>query len=149
MTRVKVSEVSLPSSEVTVYSMTLTGMPGTSLGPAPLRRSFLEAAGSAIRDSQVPSGSTSRTGRSTSLLARHSTCIPAPRKAFSRPWERKFRPAATRSPGLSLASSRRASGCSPVASGDSTAPSTALVPHSPSPATRTWGKGPRPPSLPG
>ena len=48
----------------------------------------------------------------------------------------------------SLASGCRASACSPVASGDSAAPSTALVPHSPSPTTRTCGNGPWPASLP-
>ena len=60
VTRVKVSDVSLPSSLATEYSMTRTVMPGMSLGSAPLRRIRREAAGSAIRDSQVPSASTSK-----------------------------------------------------------------------------------------
>ena len=85
VTRVKVSDVSLPSSLVTVYSMTRAVMPGMSLGSAPRRRIFREAAGSAIRDSQVPSASTSSTGRSTSLFARHNTCTPAASTSSSRP----------------------------------------------------------------
>src|ERR1039457_4974527 len=48
VTRVKVSEVSLPSSEVTVYSMTRTVIPGMSPPEAPLRRRRRDAAGSAI-----------------------------------------------------------------------------------------------------
>ena len=78
------------------------------------------------------------------LFARHSTCTPAASTSASRPWDRKFRSASSRSPEVSRASSVRASGCSPVASGDSSAPSTARVPHSPRPTTRTWGNGPGP-----
>ena len=58
VTRVKVSEVWLPSSEVTEYSMTRTVMPGMSFGSAPLRRIRREADRQAIRDRPVPSGST-------------------------------------------------------------------------------------------
>ena len=142
VTRVKVSDISLPSSLVTEYSMTRTAMPGMSAGAAPWRRIRFEAAGSAIRDRYVPSGRTLSTGRSTSLFARHSTCTPAPVNALSSPCERKLRPASTKSPRLSRGSSLRASGCSPAASGDSSAPSTARVPHSPRPTTRTCGNGP-------
>ena len=93
--------------------MTRTAMPGMSPGAAPLRRIRLEAAGSAIRDRYVPSGRTSRTGRSMSLFARHSTCTPAASDAPSRPWDRKFRSASSRSPGRA-GQQLQASGCSPV-----------------------------------
>ena len=105
VTRVKVSDISVPSALVTEYSMTRTAMPGMSSGAAPLRRIGREAAGSAIRDRYVPSGRTSSTGRSTSLLARHSTCTPAPVNALSSPCERKFRSASSRSPRASRGSS--------------------------------------------
>src|ERR1019366_8871501 len=107
VTRVKVSELALPSSLSTVYSMTRTVIPGIPAGSAPVRRIRREAAGPATRDRHVPSARTSRTGRSISDLARHSTWIPAARTSCSRPWDRKLRSASSRSPGESLPSSRR------------------------------------------
>src|SRR5260221_14559626 len=48
VTRVKVSDHSVPSWLSALYSITRTGMPGMSRGSAPLRRRRREAAGSAI-----------------------------------------------------------------------------------------------------
>ena len=147
VTRVKVSEISLPSSLATEYSMTRTVMQGMSLPQAPARRIFRESSGSAI---------------ATATSRRQAPGAPGDRRRFSRataraPQLREPRRAA-RGTGSSgrPAASPQARAC-PAAGGPAgapgrqrkvAAPSTARVPHSPSPTT-DLRHGPRPPSLPG
>ena len=127
--------------------MTRTVMPGMAFGSAPLRSIRREAAGS-DPGQPGPVRQHLQHRQVHIAFARHSTCTPAASTSASSPWDRKCRSASNRSPGWSLPSSWRVSGCSPVASGDIPAPSTARVAFAEA-DTRICGKGPRQASLPG
>ena len=150
VTRVKVSDVSLPSSLVTVYSMTRTVMPGMSLGSAPLA-AHLPGGGRVGDPRQVGAVGQYPQHRQVHVAFRAPQHVhPGGKHLFEQPVGQEVAVGQQQVPRAELA--QQLAGQRLLPGGQrprSAAPSTDRVPHSPSPTTRICGNGPRPAPLPG